>query len=142
MTSCRELRACRQRHPFAWLTLLFVLLTAAAGGGTKTEPAVDVAGDWHGAIRTPGQELVVSVHLQRAGKGWEGTIDIPQQGAEGLALEEVVVEGLRVRFEIAGVPGTPTFSGKASGDIIKGTFMQGGATLPFRLEREIGRAHV
>ncbi len=119
----------------ALLTLLLTFLATVAGA----EP-VAAAGRWEGAIRTPGAELRVLVDLAAdSGGGWSGTIDIPQQGAKGLALAGVKVEGASVAFAIAGIPGDPTFRGSlvADGGVIEGKFTQGGAEFPFRLERPV-----
>jgi uncharacterized protein len=100
------------------------------------------AGAWHGAIEVPVQavKLQVVVRLTQEGGAWKGSIDIPSQGAMGLPLETIAVDGSRVKFSIAGVPGAPTFDGTISGDEIRGTFTQGGTSMPFRLERGAGEA--
>ncbi len=97
---------------------------------------VDVAGHWEGSIETPGQALVVMVDLAETDGAWTGTIDIPAQGADGLPLSGVSVDGETVKFTIQGVPGEPTFEGMLAGGEISGEFSQGPARLPFRLGRE------
>lgn len=92
-------------------------------------------GRWNGAIKTPGDGLGVSVVLEAGPGGPAGRIDIPQQGASGLALENVVVDGRTVSFRISGVPGEPTFTGSHDGDRISGEFVQGPTRLPFELSR-------
>jgi len=95
----------------------------------------DPAGAWEGSITVPTGPLNVRVELSQGEEGWTGTIDIPQQGAQGLALEPVAVEGDSVRFSIRGVPGDPTFDGTLDGDSISGRFTQGPAQLSFSLTR-------
>lgn len=92
-------------------------------------------GTWHGAIEIPGSPLEVRVNLQLT-DAWQGTIDIPAQGAVGLPLGGVEVDGAQVRFAIAGVPGDPTFEGILEEDSITGSFTQAGQQFPFSLERE------
>jgi CubicO group peptidase (beta-lactamase class C family) len=101
-----------------------------------SQPAPNPAGRWDGAIQLPGQALNISVELVDAGGRWSGTIDIPAQGAHGLPLEKLAIEPPKVRFAIGGIPGEPTFDGIVAGDSITGAFMQGGASLPFRLGRQ------
>jgi pimeloyl-ACP methyl ester carboxylesterase len=96
----------------------------------------DFAGHWEGSIALPGQELGIVVDLSQADGQWSGTIDIPMQGAKGLALEGIAVTGEALEFAIAGVPGTPTFKGNLEAAEIKGTFTQGTYSFPFRLGRE------
>jgi pimeloyl-ACP methyl ester carboxylesterase len=78
----------------------------------------------------------VMIDLTPGDGGWKGAIDIPQQGAKGLPLEKIAVEGDHARFSISGVPGDPTFDGKLENGAIKGTFTQGQASLAFHLGRE------
>jgi len=122
-----------------WILLVTVLpavFRLAAGEDGAAARDDDPTGRWEGAIETPGGKLGVGVDLERSASGWSGTIDIPAQGAAGLPLADVAVEGDRVRFRIAGVPGAPTFDGTLGEGEIRGTFRQGAAELPFRLGRE------
>jgi pimeloyl-ACP methyl ester carboxylesterase len=79
--------------------------------------------------------MQVRVDLVSGPKGWSGTIDIPQQNASGLALDQVSVEGSAVKFSIHGVPDQPTFDGRLVDGTIAGTFAQGPLSLPFLLKR-------
>jgi hypothetical protein len=99
--------------------------------------AADPAGRWQGAIELPNGELGITVVLSAEEAGWTGTIDIPLQNVRGFALSGIVVEGPRVHFEMAGIPGQPTFEGELSegGDALAGTFRQGSQELPFGLAR-------
>lgn len=100
--------------------------------------AENAAGRWNGAIEIPGgaAPLAVSVVLERAeGAAWKGTVDIPVQMALGLRLEPVSVDGSKVRFAIHAIPGDPVFEGTHTGDEIRGTFTQGGTSMPFALRR-------
>ena len=107
----------------------------------ETNESTDgVAGHWEGKIETPTGDLVVKVDLEEGdGGAWSGTIDLPQQGASGLALEKISVDGASVAFTITGVPGQPTFDGTLAanddGPTIAGTFTQGPAKLAFELGR-------
>src|SRR5690242_6302853 len=107
--------------------LLTVLVAAAALHGATppakpaspppvpaAEPAkaAGIEGAWNGAVQVPGMALKIGVKFTRAGGGgggFNGTIDIPDQGATGLPLDAVTVEGDVVSFRLAGVPGEPTF---------------------------------
>jgi hypothetical protein len=122
--------------PHACLRAVFLLALAASlpAGALADERFV---GHWEGEIQTPGQALAVKVDLALDGGVWSGTIDIPAQGAKGLALGGLEVAGDRVTFSIAGVPGDPKFTGVLAGGEIAGDFTQGPATIPFRLGREV-----
>lgn len=115
------------------LTLCLVWLWAPHALGAET-----AAGHWEGAIELPAGtgKLQILVDLAQADAAWSGTIDIPAQGAQDLPLDGIAVDGAKVRFSIAGVPGQPTFDGILEEGALSGTFSQGGATMPFRLGRE------
>ena len=123
------------------------LLVLLAGVTTVGEPAparvsqrgeAPAAGRWEGAITLPSAELKIAVTLTSSGGGWSGTIDIPAQGASGVALADVVVQGSAVSFALPSVPGAPAFKGTLAthGASITGTFSQAGQSLPFKLERK------
>ena len=109
------------------LTLLVVPALAAA----------EVAGHWEGAIQLPTAKLGVLVDLVSGAAGLEGRISIPLQNAKDLPLVNLHASGDEVGFEIAGIPGAPTFQGKlaADGQSIAGQFTQSGGTFPFELHR-------
>lgn len=88
-------------------------------------------GQWSGAIQIPSQPLRLVVRFAATGH----TVDIPQQGAVGLALDDVALDADKVRFAMKGVPGQPIFDGTLKGDVIAGKFTQGGASFPFELKR-------
>lgn len=119
-------------------TLLLAFAAAAAAEPPATRPT-GVAGHWEGEIRTPGMPLGVIVELKQDNDGaWSGQIDIPMQGARGLGLELVAVDGPSVSFAIRGIPGKPTFTGTfdPAAGTVAGSFKQGAMAFPFELSRE------
>jgi pimeloyl-ACP methyl ester carboxylesterase len=125
---------------FSLLRTIFIAIVLVVG--ISVSYAEDRAtGHWEGHIEIPGQPLAVKVDLAIDDTDWNGTIDIPAQGAKGLPLSEIHVaeagEGMRVKFSIRGVPGNPTFDGTLQDGVINGTFSQGGVTFGFRLSREV-----
>ena len=125
---------------FSLLRTIFIAIVLVVG--ISVSYAEDRAtGHWEGHIEIPGQPLAVKVDLAIDDTDWNGTIDIPAQGAKGLPLSEIHVaeegEGMRVKFSIRGVPGNLTFDGTLQDGVINGTFSQGGVTFGFRLSREI-----
>lgn len=127
-------------------TVALLLLAALAGPvaaatGETGDPAAAHAGHWEGEIQTPSVALGVKIDLAVDAHGaWTGTIDIPQQGAEGLALGGIEATADSLVFAIAGIPGEPTFRGEAAGDEVAGTFHQGGQQFAFQLDREVREA--
>ncbi|MCA1562842.1 MAG: serine hydrolase [Acidobacteria bacterium] len=134
----------RTTHPSPWRTLRYAALIGLLAGSAAFESrpvsaqTPDIAGRWEGAVQLPGTELKIEVELSRAASAWSGTIDIPAQGARGLALGDVIVQGTALSFTLPGVPGTPAFKGTLAPDgaSISGTFTQAGQTFPFKLQRK------
>lgn len=114
-------------------------LERAAGAASPAAPLrpEDLAarGVWRGAIELPGAPLTVVVRLEPGPDGWTGTVDIPAQGLAGVPLRDIEVAAPAVRFRIEGIPGAPTFDGALGDDALEGTFRQGGASVPFALQR-------
>jgi pimeloyl-ACP methyl ester carboxylesterase len=80
-------------------------------------------------------KLTVQIDLAFSEDTWSGTIDIPQQGAKGLALTAIGTNEEGIAFSIAGIPGDPTFRGALSEGELKGQFSQAGQEFPFTLAR-------
>ena len=120
---------------FHWIPIL-LLLTLTLEPAQAAEPAA-AGGHWEGEINLPqNQVLQLKVDLEETSGAWKGTVDIPSQGAKGLPLEQIAVQGSKVRFVIAGVPGAPTFDGVLENGEIRGAFTQGGGSTTFRLGRQ------
>src|SRR5262245_42008105 len=123
------------RHMKPYLRPLILLLLFAPAISAQAQSAV--AGQWEGSINLPGTALGIAVTLTQTGNAWTGTIDIPAQGAKGLALGNIVVSGESISFGLPGVPGQPELKGTiaADGKSVTGNFSQNGASFPFKLQR-------
>lgn len=112
------------------VVLLFTLSSLSA------QEVPDLSGRWDGRIEIPGMTLEITVHLSRDSAGMpQGTIDIPQQQAQGLPLTNLALTEDSVSFEILNIPGQPHFKGKLNSELneIAGDFSQGGSIFPYRL---------
>lgn len=100
--------------------------------GAEKPSAVD--GIWLGTIETPAAKLRVQVQVKsdRSGKEY-CSLDSLDQGAAGLACDNVRFEGDRFSFEVPVVHGH--WSGTLSGNQLNGTWSQGG-DLPLQLTRQ------
>jgi pimeloyl-ACP methyl ester carboxylesterase len=105
------------------------LVIVAGCGGPPGPTGLD--GPWSGRIDAPGSPL--QVRLTFAGDG--GTFDLPAQGATGLPLRDVRVDGTAVTFALPDVPGGASFAGTLDGDTLAGDYTQAGQTIPFTLTR-------
>ena len=118
------------------------LLAVLAGLLLFTAPLLadpaNFVGHWEGEIAVPGQPLAFDVDLELSDDGsLKGDLSIPVQQLRDFALAELSVDGDTIHFELAGIPGTPTFDGTLDGDVVSGTFMQGGGTLDFEMSRGV-----
>src|SRR5688572_10426466 len=94
------------------LRVMIILCVITVVGGVTAQNAPPakpkLTGPWSGAIQIPNSPLRVIVRFSGAADSLKGTIDIPQQAAQGLPLEVSLNEG-RLRFKIVGAPGDPLF---------------------------------
>ncbi len=96
-----------------------------------------VVGIWQGTLNAGGQELQIVYHLSADDDGaLTGSMDVPAQGAHGLALRDIGVDGTKVSLSFD-VPGGGRFEGSRSekGEEIDGTFSQGPSSFPLTLRR-------
>ena len=125
----------------SYLFPLVMILCLAAPSTFAAQDAKPFVGTWNGAIMAGGMEIGIVVKFSLDDKGLlQGTIDVPDQGAEGLILGNVEIEGKKVTFMIddPGAPGEPTFMGTLddTGKKIDGDFTQGGMQGSFNLAKE------
>ena len=95
--------------------------------------AQDITGDWHGTLKSSGPEFRIVIHISKADNGaLQGTFDSVDQGAKGVPLTSVTLDGATFKFtiDVAKV----TYEGKVSGDTISGTWSQA-QSLPLEFER-------
>ena len=115
-----------------------ILLASAA----LCQAAPTAAGRWEGTAQIPGHELRLIVDLSdEGGKGWLGSIILPDLGVKGAPLVDLQLRGADVTFAIKGALGNER-AGRAelkahlSADgKLAGEFTQGGNRASFALEK-------
>jgi hypothetical protein len=117
------------KRTLAILAGLFLLLPAALLAATNP------AGLWEGTLKTPNGDLGVVFNVHRDGDKRAAEMDIPAQGASGLPLKEVKVDGATVSLILPGM-GDPHYEGKLSDDgkTITGNLNAGGQAIPMDLK--------
>ncbi len=108
------------------LLMVFSPLSASAQMDT-------LIGRWAGAIHIMGTELKMAVEFAHSGGELAANIDI--QGATGVPLTNVTLDGEAVHFELQAGPGVATFDGTIDGETISGSFTQAGNEGTFDLSR-------
>ncbi len=122
-------------------------LTFARSGETKV-PGAPVAapkvlagapprafeGDWSGALEV-GQKLRIVVHLVNTAGVWSGTMDSPDQSANGIPFSAVSIDGANLHIEVKSIGGGYDGTMNEDDQSIAGTWMQSGMKLPLTLAR-------
>jgi len=128
-----------RRLPVALVSLLLMglpgLLTPAPAPLAQ-EPPDPVEGSWTGTLELPGgQELPLVFHIARELDGtYTATMDSPAQGAFGMPVGSVVVEGDSVTLELPALQAY--YRGvRTASDRLEGSWEQGPMAFPLGLER-------
>ncbi|HKQ58472.1 MAG TPA: alpha/beta fold hydrolase [Candidatus Eisenbacteria bacterium] len=109
---------------FAWIALLMPLAARA--------DAPTLEGAWAGSLQ--GMMRLI-IHIDRAPDGGlKGTMDSPDQGAMGIAIDTLIATGDSLRFTMRRIGGEYV-ARRAAPDSLDGTWRQGGMSLPLALKR-------
>jgi pimeloyl-ACP methyl ester carboxylesterase len=122
------------RSPVAIAITVAVLITTLAASFTAADERV--VGIWQGTLQVQGFSLRIVFTVTRGDDGeLTAKLDSPDQGAMGIPVDAVEVNGDAVRFEVAIVAGF--FEGVLAedGKAIAGEWQQSGMTIPITLER-------
>ncbi|PTL32463.1 alpha/beta hydrolase [Prevotella sp. oral taxon 376] len=95
--------------------------------------AQGIAGSWKGNLDAGIQKLEMIFNFTKAPDGSnQCTIDIPEQGAQGIPAQLLHFSRDSVSLRVAAIG--MTYTGKLTDKVIHGTFRQGLATLPLELK--------
>ena len=108
------------------ITILFALLTCISASSQ------DFIGSWTGKLDVMGTQLNLVFNITKAdGGSLACTMDSPDQNVKGIPAEITVADSGKMKIDIA--PIMASFEGKQDGNMIKGTFNQGGMSFPLEL---------
>ena len=116
-----------------FFSLCFGLFCALAGASIAGQSVVD--GTWSGAIEIMGEKFDFTVHFKTDGGNIHGTMDVPIQGATGLPLKEILLDGSKISFKLETPQAVAAFTGIIEGGKISGEFEQAGMAGTFALTR-------
>jgi pimeloyl-ACP methyl ester carboxylesterase len=114
--------------------LILVVCVMAPSLVLAAQPA-GFAGDWAGALEVGGAKLRLVFHFQEAAGAWSGTIDSIDQGANGIPIGTVTVDGAKLHCDLPAIRGSYEGTLSDDGAGITGTWSQGGMSLPLNLVR-------
>jgi fermentation-respiration switch protein FrsA (DUF1100 family) len=115
--------------------VLAILMPAAATIAQQPADAPSIAGTWLGTLNTGAFNLRIQFHITRGSSGLSATMDSLDQGARGIVVTSVSLDGFTLHMEVASA--AAKYEGKldAAGSTITGTWSQGGASSPLTLNR-------
>jgi pimeloyl-ACP methyl ester carboxylesterase len=90
-------------------------------------------GAWSGTLEAGPQKLAIVVNISIKDGKLSATLDSPDQGAVGIPIDSVAVDGSRIRFAIQSA--TLSYEGSLTAGKIEGTFTQAGQKFPLAFER-------
>lgn len=101
--------------------ILSICLLFSWAGAFAQKP---IEGDWMGKLNLGPQSLTIVLHVNCDAQGKaESTLDSPDQGAKGIAVETDYCSSDSISVSLASL--ALSFQGKLKGDEIVGTFTQG-----------------
>jgi hypothetical protein len=102
----------------------------------ETQNSFDLEGSWAGTLKISNVELRIVFNVIKDASGkLLANLDSPDQGAYGIAVDEVIVKGDSIKFIVGVVKGF--YAGKIFPDSLKiaGVWNQGGRALPLDLRK-------
>ena len=94
-------------------------------------PAASLEGDWLGTLQAGPQKLRLLLHIGSDSDGkLTATLDSLDQGATGLPVDSIQLEGNQLSFKMNRLQASYTGILSDDGASITGTWTQGGASLP------------
>ena len=104
---------------WAWLTICPALVAQG-----EEQPVVPI-GSWHGKLDAGIAKLQLVVNIEGAVGALKATLDSPDQGATGIAIDEITFEDGVLKFAIARLRASYKGTFDAEQDLFVGVFTQG-----------------
>ena len=117
------------------LLLASVLVSIAFAGSQEQIVQVKPDGDWKGTLEAAGTKLDLVLHISTKDGALAATLDSPDQGATGLAIDSISVTGKSLRFEMKSLGASYEGLFSADGSQIEGQFSQQGLRLALTFKR-------
>jgi len=110
------------------MTLIFLMTCVIVN-------AQELGGSYTGTLEVQGMELELTYNITKTVDGYTATLDVPAQGASGIELDSVVLEGDEVSIQSAKMQ--MSFVGKLAKDSIVGIYEQMGQQYPLSLKKTV-----
>lgn len=124
---------------FRWLPAVLLIFWSLPLTTEAASPNEPILGRWQGTTVVMGHELDFQLDFKETNGTLSATIDIPAQGAKGVALSNVRWNDSQVHVELPAGPGLAVWEGSLKEGKLQGKFTQGGAEGTFTLSRPDNR---
>lgn len=114
-------------------TALLVLVIATTPMLALSDLEQSLVGTWQGELSLGQMKLRLVLHFENTDGRLSATMDSPDQGAKGITVDSVLVEGDSLRLKLTSLGAAYNAVYYAKGDSLSGTFMQAGMDLPLTL---------
>ena len=97
------------------------------------------AGHWEGAVQAPNGDHQISIDLAKSEAGaWTGAFHAPGAGMRDIPLEQIGVDGAKVKFTVNTERAVLTFAGSTSADgkTLSGTLSAMGNDMPCKMTQK------
>ncbi|MFC1724407.1 alpha/beta hydrolase family protein [candidate division KSB1 bacterium] len=119
------------------LILIFTVLNFTNIVYAQTYKRKTIEGIWQGTLKFEGIELgIIFTISQKPGSTLSATMDVPEQGATGVAVDSVIFDGSTLRMELTQINGNYKGLLSENGKKFEGDWTQGGMSLPLVLEHK------
>lgn len=115
--------------------LLTLSLVTAFATTQEQSAAVKPDGDWRGTLDVGAAKLTLILHIVSKDGALSATIDSPEQGATGLAVDSITLSAKSLRFEMKSLGADYEGVFSNDGSQIQGEFRQQGQKFPLIFKR-------
>jgi uncharacterized protein len=124
----------RFHHIYSFLCTC-ALIAIGAASPVFAQKTVTLPGTWVGTLNVMGQKLRIVFHIERkSDTSYAATLDSPDQGAKGIAVQSVQWDGASLTIAVPSIMGA--YKGTPATDSsMTGSWSQGGMSLPLDIVR-------
>ena len=117
------------------LSILTLCLICLSGMAQSKSKYLKIAGEWKGVINVEGDPVEVVFHIKYDGSAVSGTMDIPDQNAFGLKIDEITFVDGDLKMVSKIVEGT--YEGVVNYNKVEGKWKQFGKTFDLLLKKKL-----
>jgi len=121
------------KRSIAFATMLLIVATTLAAQEQNVQ--IKPEGDWRGTLDAGVAKLDLVIHIARKDATLSATVDSPDQGATGLAVDSITLNGKTLRFEMKSLAADYEGVFSDDGSKIQGEFRQQGQKFPLTFKR-------